>query len=32
MGIEIRGINKKFGDFVALEDVNLSIPSGQLTA
>lgn len=32
MGIEISGINKKFGDFVALEDVNLSIPSGQLTA
>lgn len=32
MGIEIRGINKKFGDFVALENVNLSIPSGQLTA
>ncbi len=32
MGIEIRGINKKFGDFVALEDVNLSVPSGQLTA
>ena len=32
MGIEIRGINKFFGDFVALEDINLSIPSGQLTA
>ncbi|MEJ7634182.1 sulfate ABC transporter ATP-binding protein [Aeromicrobium sp.] len=32
MGIEIRGINKNFGDFVALEDINLSIPSGQLTA
>ncbi|MGZ5409012.1 MAG: sulfate/molybdate ABC transporter ATP-binding protein [Aeromicrobium sp.] len=32
MGIEIRGINKTFGDFVALENVNLSIPSGQLTA
>lgn len=32
MGIEIRGINKQFGDFVALADVNLSIPSGQLTA
>ena len=32
MGIEIRGINKRFGDFTALEDVNLSIPSGQLTA
>jgi sulfate transport system ATP-binding protein len=32
MSIEIQGINKRFGDFVALEDVNLSIPSGQLTA
>jgi sulfate transport system ATP-binding protein len=32
MSIEISGINKKFGDFVALEDVSLSIPTGQLTA
>lgn len=32
MGIEIRGINKYFGDFVALEDINLSVPTGQLTA
>jgi sulfate transport system ATP-binding protein len=32
MGIEIRGINKNFGDFVALEDINLSVPTGQLTA
>ncbi len=32
MGIEIRGINKFFGDFVALEDINLSVPTGQLTA
>jgi sulfate transport system ATP-binding protein len=32
MGIEIRGINKNFGDFVALRDIDLSIPSGQLTA
>ncbi|MCW2829753.1 MAG: sulfate transporter ATP-binding protein [Aeromicrobium sp.] len=32
MGIEIRGVNKNFGDFVALQDINLSIPSGQLTA
>ncbi|KQY60020.1 sulfate ABC transporter ATP-binding protein [Aeromicrobium sp. Root495] len=32
MGIEIAGITKKFGDFVALEDIDLSIPSGQLTA
>src|SRR4051812_21111375 len=32
MGIEIRGINKNFGDFVALDGIDLSIPSGQLTA
>ena len=32
MSIEISGISKSFGDFVALEDINLTIPSGQLTA
>lgn len=32
MSIEIKGINKKFGDFVALEDISLNIPTGQLTA
>ena len=32
MGIEIRGINKFFGDFVALQDIDLSIPTGELTA
>jgi sulfate transport system ATP-binding protein len=32
MSIEIKGVNKNFGDFVALADVDLSIPSGQLTA
>jgi sulfate transport system ATP-binding protein len=39
MSIEIRGISKTFpatesgrGDFVALSDVNLTIPTGQLTA
>jgi sulfate transport system ATP-binding protein len=32
MGIAAHGINKRFGDFVALEDVNLDVPSGQLTA
>jgi len=32
MSIEISGVNKRFGDFVALDDVNLSIPTGQLTA
>jgi sulfate transport system ATP-binding protein len=32
MSIEITNIGKKFGDFVALEDINLTIPTGQLTA
>ncbi|MBB6627335.1 sulfate ABC transporter ATP-binding protein [Nocardioides sp. KIGAM211] len=32
MSIEISGVSKKFGDFVALDDVNVSIPTGQLTA
>jgi sulfate transport system ATP-binding protein len=32
MGIEVRGIGKRFGDFVALEDVDLSVTSGGLTA
>src|SRR3712207_6622 len=32
MSIEISGVSKRFGDFVALEDINLSIPTGQLTA
>jgi sulfate transport system ATP-binding protein len=32
MSIEIKGVNKKFGDFIALEDVNVSLPTGQLTA
>src|SRR4051812_32868291 len=32
MSIEITSISKRFGDFVALEDVNVSIPTGQLTA
>jgi sulfate transport system ATP-binding protein len=32
VSIEIAGVGKKFGDFVALEDVNLTIPTGQLTA
>ncbi|CAN5636529.1 TOBE-like domain-containing protein [soil metagenome] len=32
MSIEVRDVNKRFGDFVALGDVNLSIPTGQLTA
>jgi sulfate transport system ATP-binding protein len=32
MSIEISHVNKRFGDFVALDDVNLTIPTGQLTA
>ncbi|HEY6532999.1 MAG TPA: ATP-binding cassette domain-containing protein, partial [Acidimicrobiales bacterium] len=32
MSIEIAGVGKRFGDFVALEDVNVSLPTGQLTA
>src|SRR5688500_5834920 len=32
MSIEISGVNKRFGDFVALDDVSASIPSGRLTA
>lgn len=32
MSIEARAITKKFGDFVALDDVSVSIPTGRLTA
>jgi sulfate transport system ATP-binding protein len=32
MSIEATGIDKKFGDFVALDDVDLSVGSGRLTA
>ena len=32
MSIEIQGLHKRFGDFVALADINLSIPPGQLVA
>jgi sulfate/thiosulfate transport system ATP-binding protein len=32
MSIDITGVTKRFGDFVALEDVNVTIPRGQLTA
>jgi sulfate transport system ATP-binding protein len=32
MTIEIRKITKRFGDFVALDDINLDIPDGELTA
>jgi sulfate transport system ATP-binding protein len=32
MSIEINGINKNFGSFVALSDINLSIPTGEISA
>ncbi|NHZ32385.1 sulfate/molybdate ABC transporter ATP-binding protein [Massilia rubra] len=32
MTIEVRNINKRFGDFVALDNVSLQFPSGELTA
>jgi sulfate transport system ATP-binding protein len=32
MSIEVSGVGKRFGDFVALDNVDLSVASGQLTA
>ena len=32
MSIEIRNINKAFGSFTALDNVNLDVPSGELVA
>jgi sulfate transport system ATP-binding protein len=32
MSIEIRNINKTFGSFTALKDINLLVPSGELVA
>jgi sulfate transport system ATP-binding protein len=32
MAIEVRNVNKNFGDFVALDDVSLVVPDGSLTA
>jgi sulfate transport system ATP-binding protein len=32
VSIEVSHIDKRFGDFVALDDVSVTIPSGQLTA
>jgi sulfate/thiosulfate transport system ATP-binding protein len=31
-GIEVRNVTKRFGDFVALDDVSIDVPSGGLTA
>ena len=32
MSIDVRNVTKTFGDFVALDDVSVSLPTGQLTA
>ncbi|SEA60450.1 sulfate/molybdate ABC transporter ATP-binding protein [Alkalimonas amylolytica] len=32
MSIHIEGVNKRFGDFVAVDNVNLAIKTGELTA
>ena len=32
MSIDVSGVTKRFGDFVALDDVNVTLPTGQLTA
>jgi sulfate transport system ATP-binding protein len=32
VAITVSDVNKRFGDFVALEDINLDVPSGSLTA
>ena len=32
MSIDVSGVTKTFGDFVALDDVTVSLPTGQLTA
>jgi sulfate transport system ATP-binding protein len=32
MSIEVRSIRKHFGDFAAVDDVSLAVPSGSLTA
>ncbi len=32
MSIEIQHVSKRFGDFVALDDVSVSVPTGRLTA
>jgi sulfate/thiosulfate transport system ATP-binding protein len=32
MSIEVRNLSKRFGNFVALDDVNLEVPGGELVA
>src|SRR5689334_23872740 len=32
MSINVSGVTKKFGDFLALDDVSVDLPTGQLTA
>ena len=32
MGISVQHVTKRFGNFVALDDVSVDIPSGSLTA
>jgi sulfate transport system ATP-binding protein len=32
MAIEVRSLSKRFGDFVALDDVSVTVPDGSLTA
>lgn len=32
MAITVSSVNKRFGDFIALEDVDLTVPGGSLTA
>src|SRR5215510_11503252 len=32
MGIEVRNVSKRFGNFQALKDVDLTVPDGELLA
>ena len=32
MGIRVRNVTKRFGDFAALDNVSVDIPTGSLTA
>jgi sulfate transport system ATP-binding protein len=32
VGIEVRGVTKRFGKFAALEEINLEVPTGELVA